>query len=284
MTTFLKKINVRNLLSVTSIKSVASPYQFMQNKALSNLINNEMAEDSFFHPNLGGVTNGGMSNHYPMTIMSLAGLGADDEAIIRFRQLWPRYRAHVSKDLALVDTGEVTLDNWCDYLGESNRLLEFQRVFLLGINKFGITEFTRQALEKMKLSLPMGLFHPLIQLSFAVDHGDQKLIANALAYFAIRYQRLYLNIFPQLNSSTKQSNTELLSTQGSSISAQIVWGKIHQQRHLLQFSFRPLGGTVNTCEKLCAEKAVQQLAFPQHFDINQDNLFEKVAEISEMAI
>ncbi|UCX05642.1 hypothetical protein [Shewanella glacialimarina] len=42
----------------------------------------------------------------------------------------------------------------------------------------------------------MGLFYPLIQLSFAVIHGDNKLIANALAYSAIRYHN-----YPELSLS-----------------------------------------------------------------------------------
>ena len=151
---------------------------FVTSPAVSSLVNEEMQRDSFFHPNLGGITKGGMSNHYPMTIMSLAGLGANDAEIQRFRQLWPRNRAHVVTDLGLMDTYKITLENWPEYLGQAHRLLEFRRVFIQGILQFGAQRFITTALTTMQLSLPMGLFHPLIQLSFAVIHGDHKLIAS----------------------------------------------------------------------------------------------------------
>ena len=35
--------------------------------SMSALVNEEMAFDSQFHPNLGGITRGGMANHFPMT-------------------------------------------------------------------------------------------------------------------------------------------------------------------------------------------------------------------------
>lgn len=104
---------------------------------VSAYVNDEMHHDSHFHPNLGGVTQGGMSNHFPMTIMSLAGLGANDNEIKRFVKRWPRYRADVKTELGLVDKQVVTLNNWSEYLGQTNRLLEFQRVFVEGIVQFG---------------------------------------------------------------------------------------------------------------------------------------------------
>jgi hypothetical protein len=245
--------------------------------AVSSFVNDEMHHDSFFHPNLGGVTKGGMSNHYPMTIMSLAGLGASDAEIKRFRQTWPRYRSHVETELGLMDNEEITLDNWKDYLGQASRLLEFRRVFLQGVVKFGVKEFVTQALEQMKLGLPMGLFHPLIQLSFAVMHGDNKLIANALAYFAIRYQNLYRN-YPGL---------PLLDTAApllSGISASTKWAGINQNIGKVTVSFQPRDGSLSICEQLCGESTIQQLAFSEGFMINEKSLKNKIAEISQLAI
>ena len=187
---------------------------FVPSAQVSDLVNNEMYDDSFFHPNLGGVTKGGMSNHYPMTMMSLAGLGASDTEIKRFSQAWPRYRTDIETQLHLVDSQEVTLQNWQEYLGQPKRLLEFRRVFGQAVLKLGVTAFVSEALDTLKLGLPMGLFHPLIQLSFAVIHADTQLIANALAYFAIRYENLY-GQYPQL----LLSNTEIpAGTQWANVS------------------------------------------------------------------
>ncbi len=253
-------------------QSTAKGYRFVTSEQVSTLVNDEMEKDSFFHPNLGGITKGGMSNHYPMTIMSLSGLGASDNEISRFRQLWPRYRSHIETDLGLIDNNEITLDNWQDYLGKASRLLEFRRVFLQGLLTPGKKNFITDALEKMKLSLPMGLFHPLIQLSFAVIHGDNKLIANALAYFAIRYKNLYRQ-YPELPLASDNN-----------ISATAVWANIHQNINTLTIGFQPRGGSLRICEQLCAENNMPQLTFANGFVINEDNLTKKIAEISHAAI
>jgi len=269
---FFDMFKPREFMSRLIELSKVDIHHFVANKQWSPLVNAEMESDSFFHPNLGGVTQGGMSNHYPMTIMSLAALGAKDGEISHFRQRWPRYRAHISKDLNLVDRQEITLDNWTTYLGKTSRLLEFQRVFLQGLLTLGKAEFINCALDKMKLSLPMGLYHPLIQLSFAAMHGDQKLIANALAYFAIRYQNLYRE-YPKL-PLTSQSDVLVSS----------VWANAHQHIKSLKTSFEVRGGSLNICEQLCAEKSIQQIAFPDGFVINEENLTEKIAQISQAAI
>ena len=269
---FFKMFRPRGFMNKLAEATPVNAHRFVANEQLSALVNAEMENDSFFHPNLGGVTRGGMSNHYPMTIMSLAGLGANDGEISHFRQRWPRYRSHVIKDLGLVDKQEVTLDSWTDYLGRASRLLEFQRVFLQGLLTLGTAEFTTVALEKMKLSLPMGLFHPLIQLSFAVIQGDNKLIANALAYFAIRYQNLYRQ-YPLL-ALTSQSD----------MLASSVWANAHKNINTLLVGVQVRGGSLNICEQLCGEQAIQQIAFPQGFVINEENLSEKIAQISQAAI
>lgn len=248
---------------------------FVPSALVSTFVNDEMYRDSFFHPNLGGITKGGMSNHYPMTIMSLAGLGANDEEIERFRQARPRYRSHVERELRLIDKDEITLDNWISYLGHANRLLEFRRVFTQGILKFGVNEFVTDVLEQVKLALPMGLFHPLIQLSFAVTHGDKKLIANALAYFAIRYQNLYGNYL---------GHPELSLSDTADLSATKKWANINRNINKVEVSFQPSGGSLNVCEKLCGESSIQALAFSQGFFINEQNLLSKITEISELAI
>jgi len=250
---------------------------FVPSAAVSPLVNNEMYKDSFFHPNLGGHTQGGMSNHYPMTIMSLAGLGANDDEIKRFRQSWPRYRSHIETELGLIDSNEITLNNWQDYLGQARYLPEFRRVFAQGILTFGVKEFVTEALEQMKLALPMGLFHPLIQLSFAVIHGDNKLIANALAYFAIRYKNLYRHYL-------YRNDPDLTLSKTTEISASTLWTKINQNIEKLTISFQPRGGSLSTCEQLCGEKTIQQLAFSQGHIINEQNLKSKIIEVSQLAI
>ncbi|MFL7012858.1 hypothetical protein A1OS_15740 [Enterovibrio norvegicus] len=237
---------------------------------MSALVNDEMLKDSAFHPNLGGVTKGGMANHYPMTIMSLQGLGASDEDIRNFRSTWPRYRSRISDDLRLIDKGVITQENWPDYLGQANMLADFQRVFFEGLNATDDQNaYLLTVLERLQYALPMGLFHPLIRLSFAMMHGDKGLIADALAYWAIRYEDLYKRMLPPRTNLTTLSasaaeNWALLRAAKPQVS---VWG-----------------GSLSVCERLCSEPVLHDIAVAENFFITEENLELKIQEIGDRAI
>ncbi|MDD1781122.1 questin oxidase family protein [Enterovibrio sp. ZSDZ35] len=237
---------------------------------MSALVNDEMQRDSAFHPNLGGITQGGMSNHYPMTIMSLQGLGANDDEVKAFRSTWPRYRARIEEDLNFKDTGEVTEDNWTTYLGQSQYLADFQRLFFDGLNGANDqTDYLMQVLDKLQYALPMGLFHPVIRLSFALMHGDKGLIADALAYWAIRFEDMYQRVLPP--------RTDLATL---SISAEDMWQKVHAAKpQVTRF-----GGSLRICEILCSDPVLQDLAIADAFFITEENIELKIREIGDRAI
>ncbi|OEE66303.1 hypothetical protein A1OO_10965 [Enterovibrio norvegicus FF-33] len=244
--------------------------QFNAAADISALVNDEMLKDSAFHPNLGGVTKGGMANHYPMTIMSLQALGASDENIRDFRASWPRYRSKITDDLRLRDKGVVTQENWPDYLGQANLLADFQRMFYDGLQATDDQNaYIMSALDKLQYALPMGLFHPLIRVSFAMMHGDKGLIADALAYWAIRYEDLYKRMLPP--------RTDFASI---SVSAEENWVTLHAAKP--ELSFR--GGSLNVCERLCSEPALHDIAVAENFFITEENLELKIQEIGDRAI
>lgn len=245
---------------------------FTPSEAVSALVNTLMQEDRGFHPNLGGITQGGMSNHFPMTVMSMAGLKATDEQIHLFKRNWPRYRAHVEHDLGLTDSREISLENWHLFLGQASRLLEFRRVFQEGLETQGVDVFVTHALDTMGHSLPMGLFHPVIQLSFALMHGDRTLIANALAYMAIRYFDLYHVV--DLPESTPRSDSTTLSA----------WKHLAERADEISLHFVPNRGSLHICERLCAEPDLHRLAFDNGFSIHEENLHEKMKEMTQAAI
>jgi hypothetical protein len=250
---------------------------------MSALVNQLLKKDSAYHPNLGGITKGGMSNHYPMTILSLQGLGASDEEIQHFTQLWPRHRAHITEQLQLKDKGVVNENNWQDYLGQANYLLEFRRVFLNALqNHPQPNEYILNTLYQMRMALPMGLFHPLIRISFAMIHGDKGLIADGLAYMAIRFSNLYggsqLHPESQLTQPVRQPQETAMNS----------WRAAHVfiQRHgdSIEFKQDIHGGSLHICELLCSEPHVHALAFNHGMHITKDNLMERVAQISMCAL
>ena len=268
------------------MKNTKNLPDFTPSAAMSALVNEELRQDSFYHPNLAGITRGGMANHYPMTIMAMQGLGANDLDIISFRDSWPRHRAAIAEDLGLKDVNEVTTQNWRQYLGQSGKLREFRRVFLQLLGQGEIAEVVTQLLDAMKPGLPMGLFHPLIRLSFATGHGDSGLIADALAYMAIRYQDLYLEE-PVINPEPLEQLEVEASLSTASPQVGQSWLSIRQwleKGHLPgRLSRKIYGGSISICEQLCREQVIHQLALGTGFTLDEDELTPAIASICQAA-
>lgn len=240
-------------------------------KEMSTLVNQELEKDRDYHPNLGGVTRGGMANHFPMTILSLQGLGASDQDVTHFINHWPRYRALIKENLGLNDRYEITDKNWSEYLGQADRLLEFQRVFNEQLTKSEESiAVVVEALNKMKDALPMGLFHPLIRISFALMHGDKGMIADALAYMAIRYQDLYQSAELPSNTSETKTVKDIWATMGSKIEDLTI--------------SRPLsGGSLRICEQLCSEQSIQELTL-KPLNLSGNNLMQQIKAMAEVVL
>lgn len=278
---------------MTTINTPLQDTQFKPSKDMSSLVNEVLKQDSVFHPNLGGVTKGGMSNHYPMTILSLQGLGASDEEIQNFTHMWPRHRAHVTQQLNLTDSETVNEKNWQEYLGQAHYLLEFRRVFLTQLkNQDSPNKCVANILYQMRNGLPMGLFHPLIRISFAMIHGDKGLIADGLAYMAIRFSDLYGGAeFSSVLGKNQIANMEpanALSEKSEDSTAKNSWQKINNfietQGQNIQFTQTIQGGSLHICELLCSEPAIQSLVFKNGLHITHENLMQSVTEISMCAL
>jgi hypothetical protein len=162
--------------------------------------------------------------------------------------------------------GELTPQNWPLYLGQSDKLREFRRVFLQRLEKGEMASVVTNALAKMQHGLPMGLFHPLIRLSFAAMQGDKGIIADALAYMAIRYKDLYQH--PMLK--VKDDNEDSVA-----VNAAQKWAAIDKTLQSSRLTY-PQGGTIRVCEQMCADSTVHQLAFGGGFSIAEHNLKNKL--------
>lgn len=251
---------------------LAQHHHFNINTDMSELLNKELKVDGFYHPNLGGISRGGMANHYPMTLISMHELGASDQQLTNFKRQWPRNRALIDEQLGMVDTHQLTQHNWHLYLGHSQKLKEFRRIFVEKFSQQESENVISNALEIMKNGLPMGLFHPLIRLSFAGMQGDKGLLADALAYMAIRYHDIY-----QTQPMQKTQTTALSS-----------WAAIRDLKQQEQLNGRlpnlNYGGSIHVCEQLCSSELVHQLALNNNFNISADTLKISIKKISKAAV
>ncbi len=223
-------------------------------RAVSPLVLEELQLDRQFHPNLGGVTKGGLANHFPMTMLALHGLGASDDEVRAFKATWPRHRATISGDVGLVDRGLLTAENWPAFLGDGARFPEFRRVFESLLEGARGLDTVPWALAIMQDALPMGLFHPLIRLTFAVEQGDRGLIADALAYMAIRHEDLF--------RTKVLGRADAAEVAGSPAS---VWRRLSTNDEVWRATRAIQAGSIRICEELCAAPAVHRAALPQDF-------------------
>ena len=257
--------------------------QFSPNVVLSELLNTELYLDSFYHPNLGGVTRGGMTNHYPMTILSMHELGASETQIKNFKAHWPRHRALIDEHLGLSDEFELTPQNWFLHLGKSHKLKEFRRVFIQQIADLGSEEVLFDALQRMQNGLPMGLFHPLIKLSFAAKHGDKGLLADALAYMAIRYQDIYHSATLQV-----QALAQLKADKTSADFTLLQWQKIRtlmlQNKLTGRLPNLSYGGSIFVCEHLCSSSFVHELAQDSGVQLSAQHIKSQIQYITRAAV
>jgi hypothetical protein len=253
--------------------SLAERRRTKPSTASSALVERELEHDRAFHPNLGGVTRGGLANHFPMTVLALRGLGASDGEVAAFKEMWPRHRASIEADLGLVDRHVVTVDNWTEFLGQPERLPEFKRLFEHRLANEREHEVVADALGVMQDALPMGLFHPLIRLSFAAEHGSHGLIADALAYMAIRHEDLY-----------RAPSLPIADATGPGRSAASVWLRVAGDADVTRARSAMHAGSLRVCERLCGEPALHTSALPADFVIGGDALTDRMPEICLLAL
>lgn len=258
---------------------------FSTNLHMSELLNTELKVDGRYHPNLGGVSRGGMANHYPMAIMSMHELGASDEQLKNFKQQWPRHRALIDEELGLLDKFELTAENWHLYLGQSKKLKEFRRVFIQQLSESDASDVISDALAYMHNGLPMGLFHPLIRLSFAAMHGDQGLLADALAYMAIRYLDIYQT------ETVQQTVQHIKQSRSSEVNSELAlqnWLMIRELKQKNQLAEQlpnlSYGGSIHVCEQLCSSTLVRKLAQNSGFTFTTDNLQNNIKQVTKAAV
>ncbi|MFT7561501.1 MAG: hypothetical protein ACI93R_003428 [Flavobacteriales bacterium] len=266
---------------------------FNANSDMSELLNTELNIDGRYHPNLGGISRGGMANHYPMTILSMHELGASDEQLRSFKHQWPRHRALIDETLGLIDKRKITDKNWHLVLGQSQKLKEFRRVFLEQFFERNTADVITDALDHMRDGLPMGLFHPLIRLSFAAIHGDKGLLADALAYMAIRYHDIYKAEAIQNMTTVEYAvfrNAVVKQAKPSDITSGLAlqnWSMIRALNQNNQLSGRlpslTYGGSIHVCEQLCSSPFVHELSLNSGFNINQGKLQNRIAQICKAA-
>lgn len=121
----------------------------------------------------------GLSNHLPMAVAALDGLGASDAEIAAFAE-------HYVKILEPLPppAGDITERTAADFLGRRPAVASWISFFRAQIASEGRETTTRLWLHRLMPGVGSVAFHGLLRLAYAVEIGDDAELAHALAQWA----------------------------------------------------------------------------------------------------
>jgi len=129
---------------------------------------------------------GGLSNHVSMGLYSLSALGASRAQIERFAEVhWPRL-----EPLPGAPGPAISAENWKGYRGKSDAINGYRALFTAAIARDGRDATLRKYLPDLLPGIGAAAFHPLIRTAYGVRFGDDREVADGLAYWAIAYRAL----------------------------------------------------------------------------------------------
>ena len=124
-----------------------------------------------------------LANHMPMALLSLRGLGFEDDVLQSFSDFYQRRLSALPKS-----QGRIGRENWREHLGEYEFLSDYGVYFSDQIRRYGLHEVFIHHLPILVDDMISDGFHPLIRLAFGVDFDLIEEQAMALAYWAAVYQ------------------------------------------------------------------------------------------------
>lgn len=127
----------------------------------------------------------GLSNHLPMVLVALERLGADEARLAAFA-------AHYASRLERAPPAQPwpAGDPWPDRLGQPATWPLYRALFAEWIAQEGATDMLGQVLPQLMPGVSAAAFHGLIRTAYALRCGHLAELADALAYWACRHQRL----------------------------------------------------------------------------------------------
>jgi hypothetical protein len=131
---------------------------------------------------------GGLSNHVSMGLYSLSAIGANNAQIQRFAEVhWPRL-----EPLPSAPGPAISAENWRAYRGKSDAINGYRALFTAAVARDGRDATLRKYLPDLLPGIGAAAFHPLIRTAYGVRFGDDREVADGLAYWAIAYRPLGL--------------------------------------------------------------------------------------------
>ena len=144
-------------------------------KTLQDLLSDGIRYDPHYLPSMN-------SDHMPMTLCAISGLGGDDETCNIYRDDYRKILREIKV--------EAPLANWRDGIGKNEMYPSLLSYFRVQVSKHGIESTVARYLPELVGSLAMDAFHPVIRLGYAIDFQSEDETAASLAYFVSCHQEV----------------------------------------------------------------------------------------------
>ena len=121
-----------------------------------------------------------LSNHLPMALTALAGLGADE---VQMRAFFASYSRHFDGQ-SVRDGNALPLADWPAQRGQFNAFDRLRACFAVAITRDGRDAVLRAALPLLIDGIGAAAFHGAIRTAHAVDSQHDGELAAGMAYWA----------------------------------------------------------------------------------------------------
>ncbi len=156
---------------------------------------------------------GGLSNHLPMALGALHGLGADED---RLRNFFDRYALR----LGLGARPGRALADWSDHLGHVDAFADLFDTFRTMLGDEGAAPVLRRVLPRLMPGVGAAAFHGLIRTAYGVAAGHAGETAAGMAYWACRYLPLEAPAAPAVDQRDPAAWVQALAADLAGISVE----------------------------------------------------------------
>jgi Questin oxidase-like len=125
-----------------------------------------------------------LANHLPMVLVALHRMGASDERLAAYCQIY-----HKQNGLVPVPepTAEVTRNNWREFLGQREREGDYRAFFAREVALLGATPAAIHYLPELTRGMAASALHAFMRMAYATMTASEEETGVALGYWAATY-------------------------------------------------------------------------------------------------
>ena len=123
-----------------------------------------------------------LANHLPMVLVALHRMGAGDERLEAYCQIYLKRNGLVPVPEPI---GEITRDNWREFLSQREREADYRIFFADEVARLGATPAARHYLPQLMTGMAASATHAFMRMAYATMTDSDEETGVSLAYWAV---------------------------------------------------------------------------------------------------